>query len=305
MNNLVLTLVGACAVGGMLRVRWGRLLFSAVLTVVLGAVIIGGLRLFFGTMLDNAYRKDEIIAGCSCCVRRCRPRCTRRLRLQPPPSQGVPAWSGFAPGGLSAWDTCRTICRLPISMLPAPLVGFDVEMAHTLARDLGVELEFVPIVREQMVEQVNTGYCDLMMSGVPVTPEWAQAMTFSAPYLKLTVAFVVKDHRREEFSSREAVRRLTAPRIGVPNLPYYIDKVRRYLPQAEIVVLKSAKEFFETRGEELDAFVYSAEAGSAWTLLYPAYSVAIPQPDILAAPLAYPMARGDRIWPTFSPSGSS
>jgi ABC-type amino acid transport substrate-binding protein len=119
-------------------------------------------------------------------------------------------------------------------------------------------------------------------------------MTFSAPYLKQTVAFIVKDHRREDFSSREAVRRLTALRIGVPNLPYYIDKVHRYLPHAELVVLKSVQEFFDTRGEELDALVYSAEAGSAWTLLYPAYSVAIPQPDILAAPLAYAMARGER-----------
>ena len=28
-------------------------------------------------------------------------------------------------------------------------------------------------------------------------------------------------------------------------------------------------------------------------MLYPAYSVAIPQPDVLAIPLAYPMAWGD------------
>jgi hypothetical protein len=39
--------------------------------------------------------------------------------------------------------------------------------------------------------------------------------------------------------------------------------------------------------------VYVAEAGSAWTLLSPAYSVAMPQPDVLAILLAYAMARGD------------
>lgn len=159
-------------------------------------------------------------------------------------------------------------------------------MAHTLARDLGVGLEFVPIARDRMAEQVNAGYCDIIMSGVPVTPERALVMGFSAPYLEQTVAFVVKDHRRETFSSREAVRHLKAPRIGVPNLPYYIDKVRGYL--------NSAAEFFDQRGAELDALVFSAEAGSAWSLLYPAYTVAIPQPDVLKAPLAYSMARGDR-----------
>jgi hypothetical protein len=60
------------------------------------------------------------------------------------------------------------------------------------------------------------------------------------------------------------------------------------------VVLTSPREFFESRGAELDALVFSAESGSAWSLLYPAYTVVIPQPDILAVPLAYAMARGDQ-----------
>jgi ABC-type amino acid transport substrate-binding protein len=137
------------------------------------------------------------------------------------------------------------------------------------------------------------------MAPVAITPERAQIMAFSVSYLDQTLAFIVKDHRRGEFSSRDAIRRLKAPRIGALNVRYYIDKVRQYLPQATIVVLNSAKEFFETRGEDLDALVFSAEAGSAWSLLYPAYTVAIPQPDVLAVPLAYPMALGDQQWVNF------
>ena len=132
-----------------------------------------------------------------------------------------------------------------------------------------------------------------MSNGMVVTPERALVMGFSAPYLEQTVAVVVKDHRRDEFSSHDAVRRLKAPRIGVPNVPYYIDKVRRYVPQAELVILNAATEFFEQRGDELDAMVFSAEAGSAWSLRYPTYTVVIPQPDVLKAPMAYPLARGD------------
>jgi hypothetical protein len=124
-------------------------------------------------------------------------------------------------------------------------------------------------------------------------------MAFSNSYMDQTLAFIVKDHRRGQFSSRDAIRRLKAPRIGVPNVQYYIDKVHRYMPQATITVLNSAKEFFEKHGEELDALVFSAEAGSAWSLLYPAYTVVIPQPDVLAVPLAYPMPRGDPEWVNF------
>jgi hypothetical protein len=131
-------------------------------------------------------------------------------------------------------------------------------------------------------------------------PVWASASCFSPSLLdkpeevNFLTLFIVKDHRREEFSSRAAVRHLKAPRIGVPNIPYYIDKVHRDLPQAELVVLNSVTEFFEGRGETLDALAYSAEAGSAWSLLYPAYTVAIPQPDVLEVPMAYAMAHGDQ-----------
>ena len=86
----------------------------------------------------------------------------------------------------------------------------------------------------------------------------AQGGVFSTPYMDLTGAFIVKDHRREEFSSRAALRRLQAPGIGLLNSPYYIDLVHRYLPQATLVPLNSITEFFEGRGEELDAFLSSA-----------------------------------------------
>ena len=299
MNNLVLTLLGACAVSGVFTLRWGRVLRTAVLTVVLTGAVLGGARAVFTFALDSAYDKDKIIAG------------MQLLRTR------IPATVHRTPSSLPADDAqqsgldrirTRGVLRvgylsdnLPFAYFNAAgdLVGLDIEMAHTLAQDLGVQLEFMPIERERMAEQVNAGDCDLIMSGVVVTPERALVMGFSAPYLEQTVAFLVKDHRREEFSSREAVRQLKAPRIGVPNLPYYIEKVRRYVPQAELVILHSITEFLEQRGEELDAMVYSAEAGSAWSLLYPAYTVAIPQPDVLAAPMAYPIARGDQEFAAF------
>ena len=51
------------------------------------------------------------------------------------------------------------------------------------------------------------------------------------------------------------------------------------------MLLNSLREFFGAKRDDLDALVYSAEAGSAWTLIYPAYTVAVPQPDVLAVAL--------------------
>ena len=39
--------------------------------------------------------------------------------------------------------------------------------------------------------------------------------------------------------------------------------------------------------------MYTAESGSAWTLIYPDYSVAIPHPNVVSIPVAYALPRGD------------
>jgi hypothetical protein len=38
---------------------------------------------------------------------------------------------------------------------------------------------------------------------------------------------------------------------------------------------------------------FAAEAGSVWTLVYPDFSVAVPQPEVTSIPIAYPIALGD------------
>ena len=97
MNNLVLTLVGACAVTGLLNIRWGRVLRSAILTVVFSAVVLVGLRAFFSVALDNAYHKDKIIAGMHLLRNKVPATVHRTPPPEPLPPQRSPAWNAFAP----------------------------------------------------------------------------------------------------------------------------------------------------------------------------------------------------------------
>ena len=173
------------------------------------------------------------------------------------------------------------------------LVGSDVEMLNQLALELGVDLEMVQVKFEELPRLLNAGYLDMGGAGIAVTTERLEEISFSEPYAEETLAFIVRDHRREEFNSREAVRAHKTLRVGVLKAPYYIEKVKKYLPQAEIVLLDSPRAFFRDTSGELDALIFTAESGSAWSLVYPSYSVAVPQPDILTVPLAYPVARGD------------
>ena len=44
----------------------------------------------------------------------------------------------------------------------------------------------------------------------------------------------------------------------------------------------------------LDAILFTAERGSAWSLLYPKYSVTVPGPGRVGVPLAYLVGRRDQ-----------
>ncbi len=60
--------------------------------------------------------------------------------------------------------------------------GADVETAKLLAKDLGVELEVVPVTSANRIAYLQSKRVDITMSSLTVTPERAKAVLFSTPY---------------------------------------------------------------------------------------------------------------------------
>lgn len=293
MHTLVLALLGAGASAGLLRVRAGALLRFGIGSAVAGAAVVGAARLYFERVVAEPQRLGEVLERMHLVADPVPAIVHREL---PPPPGPEPGRAGIdraiARGRLRA---CYFPDNLPLSYFNADgdLVGYDVELAHMLARELGLGLEFVPAGRSDLPELLAAGACDLAAASFGITTRRACAVSFAPPHLNGTLAFIVKDHRRDEFSTREAVQRLRRPRIGVMNAPYFIDMMRRYLPAAETVTFEEPGEFFGPRGEELDALLLSAEQGAAWTLLHPEYSVVVPKPDVVSIPAAWSAALGD------------
>jgi len=294
MYTLVLAVLGASAVRGLLKIHWVKLLRYAALTVALTLGALGGTRWFFETVVGHEYRGYEAFVAMD--VSRPYPPATvQQSSLPTAPFHDVnkSRLQEIRERGTLRVGYVKDALPFAFRNEAGKLVGLDVEMAHILARDMKVKLELELIDREKAPAMLDAGYVDIIMCGFPITIDRAEEVTFSASYMDETLAFVVKDYRREDFNSRARVKNLKKLRLGAPNVPYYIAKVREYLPQAEVVLLNSPREFFTRKNDDLDAFVYSAEAASAWSLIYPAYTVAIPRPDLLNVPLAYAMARGE------------
>ena len=178
------------------------------------------------------------------------------------------------------------------------LVGFDMEMIHALANDLRLKIEFTRLdnPRAEAV-MLSNGSIDVSIGGQSITPLAALDVAFSDAYAYHTVGFIVHDTRREEFSSMAKIKTMESLNIGIPDTVYYKQKIKRLFPDSNLLSVPDPKKYFEGGYKDMDAFVYSSEAGSAWSLLYPEYTAVIPKGLKLKAPIGFRLPIG---YPNYS-----
>jgi ABC-type amino acid transport substrate-binding protein len=166
-------------------------------------------------------------------------------------------------------------------------------MMHLLAYELGLEVEFFKIQASDLASNLTSGTVDIVASGTVLTTERLLEVSFTDPYTRATLAFLVKDHLRASYNSAEALRELDSPAIGLPQIPYLVRYFEQQYPNAKLVPISGLRPFLRGQESGLDAVAVSAEAGSVWTLVYPDFSIAVPQPDVISIPMAYPVRLGD------------
>src|SRR4051812_25854344 len=220
MHMVVLALVGTYALRGRLRLSPGRIARELVIASGLAALIVVGLGIAFRAMGAGKYEGDRLALEMGLLRPPTEPAVILREVPEPLPRP--------SPEGTSLLAAVRQRGRVrvgyvegqrPYSFFNArgELVGFDVEMAYTLASDLGVALELAPVPRERLAFALEEGRYDLVMGGVFMVTRKVGQLDFSPPYLDETLAFVVRDHRRAEFSSAEWVRAQKGLRVASPD----------------------------------------------------------------------------------------
>ena len=303
MNLVIFTLLATASLTGVMTLSKKKLTNYVVISLLLTVGLIAVTRLYFSVAVKNVYTKDQVIANMQSMVFPVPREVYKSLDDEgvKPVDLSKPALPRIRESGVLrvGYDPDN----LPFTYFgeTGELIGFDVDMAQLLAREMKVKLEFVPIKREVLAEQLGSGYVDVAMSGVVMTTPRLEKMVFSAPYLETTVGFIVPDYRRSDFATAEAIQEIPDLRIGIPAAvaDYFYDRIKAYLPRAEIISVDSVREFLETNADQLDALLLDAEGGAALTLLYPKFSVVVPVPDVAKIPLAYAVAGRDREFADF------
>ena len=96
-------------------------------------------------------------------------------------------------------------------------VGFDVDIARTLAERLGVKLEIKDMEWTGLIPALTAGKIDLIISGISGTLERAKSITFSSPYFTTGLCALFSAKKApdiQDVASLDAPGRVIAVKTG-------------------------------------------------------------------------------------------
>lgn len=175
------------------------------------------------------------------------------------------------------------------------LSGIDIDLARELAKDLGVQAQFVDSSFARLIDDVTNNRCDIAMFSIGVTPERAEKLRFTRSYLRSDI-YAITTYSNRRIKSWEDIDRPGVV-VAVARGTYHEPVMRRKLSAASLQVLDTS----HAREQEVESgradvfmtdFPYSRRMldNVDWARL-----VSSPKPYHLT-PYAYAVAPGDEIW---------
>jgi polar amino acid transport system substrate-binding protein len=84
-------------------------------------------------------------------------------------------------------------------------VGFDVDIARAIAKELGVELEIKDMEWTGLIPALQAGKIDLIISGITGTLERAKTITFTRPYFTTGLCALVSNAKAPQLATVAAL----------------------------------------------------------------------------------------------------
>ena len=206
MNLFAFSVLSASYLTGIFKLDIRRIATALIATTIVMLIGIGGIRIFLERSFQEQFSRDDLTMS--------------RGLVASPVNFTVLPMAKSNPDELKPGEELinrilrRGVIRIDFNPEEIPfcyykgehdLVGFDMDMAHQLAPDLNVTIEFVPI-EENLVASLQNDHIDVAMSQFEGTIGNAIALPEMEPYPQVTQAIVVPDYRRKQFDSLESLR---------------------------------------------------------------------------------------------------
>ena len=295
MSLLALALMTAAAVSGQLQLQARRIVPALLIMGATTGAAVVALRLLLGLAIDTGYHKDEVLRGmhlsraalpldgadraARAAGRRARRRC-----------------SASAPAACCAWPSSPTACLSPSSTRAASWWAWTWTWPNGWPATWG--RRGWSSCRPSTAGWTNCWptAAPISRSACPTCPgRWPRRRTRCPIWTARWACWCATSCGRTS-PAWKGMRARSPVTIGMlSDLPRIQQRLRDSLPGVDlrIVVLPSPQDFLAGKAPGVDAFVILAEAGAAWSLLYPAFSVVVPQPKPVAMPIGVAVRRGE------------
>ena len=94
------------------------------------------------------------------------------------------------------------------------IVGFDIDLMNQIAKDAGLEIEWVNVPFESLLAGMSTCQYDAAAAAIGITPERQAQMLFSDPYLDSGLIVVVQEGNTTIQSKDDLVGKKVAAQLG-------------------------------------------------------------------------------------------
>lgn len=118
------------------------------------------------------------------------------------------------------------------------IVGFDVEIAKEIAKDLNAELEIKDMKFESLLNELESGRVDLVISGLSPKPERLKQIDMSKIYYKAEQSIVSRTADKDKYATMESLEGL---KIGVQKSSIQED-IAKEIPNAKLTSLAKISE---------------------------------------------------------------
>lgn len=168
------------------------------------------------------------------------------------------------------------------------LVGFDVEVGQQIAEALGVEATFVEGEWDGLLAGLDAGRYDIMINGVDITEERADAYDFSEPYAYNRTAVIVSGDNTDITSMEDLEGKHTANTISST----YAEVAEQY--GAEVTGVDDLNQTFELLlSGRIDATLNAEVTYYDYMEAHPDANIKIACMDPEATQVAIPFRKGE------------
>ena len=173
------------------------------------------------------------------------------------------------------------------------LIGFEIDVATRLAKDMGVKVEFVPTKWAGIIPALLTGKFDVIIGGMGILPERNLKVNFTLPYDYSGMSMVANKQMAEGFKSLEDFNRpdvVLAVRLGATP----VAAAQKFMSKAQLRKFDDESQAIqELLNGKAHAVVASAPMPAFQALKYPDKLFLPLRETFTKEPIGFALRKGD------------